>query len=274
MKKDTVSKLKFKRLQRQLKLPLWQAIGLLEALWHCTLTNAPDGDIGRMSDDDIAAAIEWEGDAMNLIHALVECNWLDRDDAFRLLVHDWSQHVPTYMKGAYERNGKLFADQRAKQGAKHTAKHDAKQVAKDGCLAGAPILSQSSQANPSQVNNAADAADSDELFDWLVWWNSLKAEGLVGSSVNEEEPSEAIVKAWKRVTTNARLRKLLSDRDALRREIQASSFCRDGWFRLEKLFGGKNRDHELIVRKLLDGGYSDTGKSKLETHQRQAAPDI
>lgn len=123
-------------------------------------------------------------------------------------------------------------------------------------------------------SNAADAAAQDELFDWLVWWNSLKADGLVGSSVSEDEPSEAISKAWKRVCGNARLCKLLSDRDAIRREIQASSLCRAGWFRLEKLFGGKNRDHELIVRKLLDGGYRDDERKKPDLFVRQAVPDL
>lgn len=114
---------------------------------------------------------------------------------------------------------------------------------------------------------AADAAELDngrDLRDWLVWWNSLHSEQLVPAGVNEDEPSQGVGKAWERVQrkngTGKRLRELLTDRDAIEREIRASSFCREPWFRLEKLLCGSNRDGELIVQKLLDGGYREGAK--------------
>ena len=166
MKKDTTSKVKFKRLQRSLKLASWQAIGLLESIWHCAITNSPGGDIGRLSNEDIASAIEWEQDADLLVDALVECSWLDADPEFRLIVHNWSKHVPTYLKGAYEKHGKLFADviakQRAKQlqeqPAKHPAKHDALEGAGEGATY--PSLAKPIQAQPSQVEVAAGTAEA------------------------------------------------------------------------------------------------------------------
>jgi hypothetical protein len=168
VKRDTVVKVKFKRLQRQLKLPLWQAMGLLEALWHCTITNSPDGDIGRLSNDDIAAAIEWDEDADNLVNALVQTGWLDADDEFRLIVHDWSQHVPTYLKGAYEKHRKLFADQVAKQRAKQDIEQGAKQGAKQGASEGAgrcatyPSLTKPNLSKPSQTNVGAASPPTEE----------------------------------------------------------------------------------------------------------------
>lgn len=99
-----------------------------------------------------------------------------------------------------------------------------------------------------------------ELKTWIDWWNRLRAESLVASGVDDDPPSQAIVKAWNRVQREAALRAVLLERDKIETAIKQSPFCREGWFRLEKLFGGKNRDGEYIIRKLLDGGYAEKGK--------------
>lgn len=128
MKKDCPSKSKFKALKRRFNLTHWQTIGLLESLWHATQHNAPAGDIGKLSNDEIAAELEWSGDANELVEALVEFRWLDVDDEFRLIVHDWSDHVPASLSNAFKGHKKLFADVVAKQRAKQPAKQPAKQV--------------------------------------------------------------------------------------------------------------------------------------------------
>lgn len=115
MKNGTDSLLKYKKLKRRLSLCEWQVNGVLETIWKATRDNAPEGDIGRFTNEDIAALIEWEGDPDILVEALVDTGWLDPDEEYRLIVHDWSDHVPNYLKGAYAKNGKLFADQSAKQ---------------------------------------------------------------------------------------------------------------------------------------------------------------
>lgn len=99
MKAGTESKLKFKKLQRRLNLKLWECVGILETLWHVTSGNTPRGDIGKMSNEDIAAALEWHGNADDLIAILVETKWLARHSVHRLVVHDWSDHAPNYVKG-------------------------------------------------------------------------------------------------------------------------------------------------------------------------------
>lgn len=109
---------------------------------------------------------------------------------------------------------------------------------------------------------AAEAAarnESDsELRDWLTWWNGLKASGLVPHGCNPEEPSQGVLAGWKRVQAKPKLRRLLVDRDAIEREIRASDFCRESWFRLEKLFGGTNRTGGLVIENLLEGAYRNT----------------
>lgn len=96
-----------------------------------------------------------------------------------------------------------------------------------------------------------------ELVELIGWWNDLRGKSLVQAGVTADPPSEAVRKGWERVQRSALLREKLADKEKLTSAIRAASLCREGWFRLEKLLGGKNRDGEYIVVKLLDGGYAD-----------------
>lgn len=125
MKLSAPQSSKFLKLKRRLSLPHWQCVGLLESVWLFTQHNAPLGDIGRHSDEDLAAAIEWAGDPTALVTALIECGFIDECDENRLVVHDWIDHAPTYLKGAMAKHGKEFCRvvrRSAKQGAKHGAR--------------------------------------------------------------------------------------------------------------------------------------------------------
>ena len=115
MKHGTELTVKFLKLKRRLGLPLWQCKGLLESLWNLTAASAPEGDIGRFSNEDIAASIEWKGDENELINALVETKWLHTDSEYRLYVHDWSDHAPNFVKGNFTKHNKKFADEVARE---------------------------------------------------------------------------------------------------------------------------------------------------------------
>lgn len=93
MKREAVNHSKMKRLCRRMNIPLWQAIGLLESIWHLTAKEKPRGDLGRLSDEDIALAIDYRGEEAVVIEALVYAGWLDRDPIHRLVVHDWFDHA-------------------------------------------------------------------------------------------------------------------------------------------------------------------------------------
>lgn len=113
MKSGTEDKLKFKRLQRALKLPRWGARGLLDTMWKFAADNAPSGDIGRFSDEEIAIGMDWEDDPEKLINTLVETKWIDRtptDAHGRLLVHDWADHCEDRVHKHLARRGEVFAD--------------------------------------------------------------------------------------------------------------------------------------------------------------------
>ena len=166
MKEGVENSVKFKKLKRRLRLPEWQVIGLLESIWKLCRTSAQAGDIGRFDNEDIAASIEYQDDADELITVLIECGWLDEDAEFRLIVHDWSDHVPSYMKGNFAKHGKLFADQVAKQ--RETAPVE---VAKQGATK--PNLTKPSQAKPNQANTPCSPPKGDDcsVQDFFDRWN-------------------------------------------------------------------------------------------------------
>jgi len=163
MKSGTESKLKFKQLKRRLQLRYWQVVGVLETLWRVAQTDAPAGDIGRLDNDEIAAAMEWEGPPEALIDALIDTHWLDRDEEFRLIIHDWSEHAPNHLVGAFKRHGRLFADQIVKNRAKQVANHDAKQVARDHAIAPCPGTMPPNQTKPNQTKPTNQPGADSEL---------------------------------------------------------------------------------------------------------------
>lgn len=121
--------MKFARLRRRLNLSKWEAVGLLESMWLMTQVSAPSGDIGRFANEDIAAWLEWSGDADELVNCLTECGWLDPHPVHRLVVHDWKEHAPNHVKGAMAKHGKQFAE-------------DTPATCLAGCLAGCLAQSQ------------------------------------------------------------------------------------------------------------------------------------
>jgi len=113
----TAQLVKFKRLKNCLNLRHFECVGLLETLWLTTQTETPCGDIGKLSDDEIAGCLEWDRTpADELIEALVTTGWLDRDgpeyapsSGWRLLVHNWPERCPNYVKGNLARHDRGFA---------------------------------------------------------------------------------------------------------------------------------------------------------------------
>lgn len=96
------------------------------------------------------------------------------------------------------------------------------------------------------------------LIAYCDWWNQLHEAGLVKARVQSGSPSDAIQKAWKKVQKDKPVREALERRDDIQTQLTGSSFAkRAGWLTAAKLLGGKNKDGEVIVLKLLEGGYAD-----------------
>jgi hypothetical protein len=113
MKHQTPTLPKFKKLKRRLGLTRDRDVmGLLESLWLLTQKSAPRGDVGKQLDnEDIAIELEWDGDADELVNALVDTRWLDRCSEHRLVVHDWATHAPRYVHGIVSKRGGFAVQQ-------------------------------------------------------------------------------------------------------------------------------------------------------------------
>ncbi len=67
-------------------------------LWQYVGQVAPRGNIGVVSDLEIAGAVAWEKKPHTLVVALVKCGWLEENSEHRLIVHDWPHHCDTYIQ--------------------------------------------------------------------------------------------------------------------------------------------------------------------------------
>lgn len=115
MKRDAPNNSKMKRVCRVLDIPAYQAVGILELLWHLTAREAPRGNIGKLSNEDIALALDYRGDEGKLIDALVRTGWLDESAEHRLVVHDWHEHADEAVKKRLTRSGQSFVSTRRVQ---------------------------------------------------------------------------------------------------------------------------------------------------------------
>src|SRR5499427_3164822 len=84
---------KRKRLSRLLGIGAYEAIGLLHVWWWWVLDFAPEGDLRAYSDDDIADAIDFDGDGAALVGALTRSGFMDADRQ----VHDWDEFAEKWI---------------------------------------------------------------------------------------------------------------------------------------------------------------------------------
>ncbi|EMI40533.1 hypothetical protein [Rhodopirellula sp. SWK7] len=111
MKTGTTSHPKFRSLQKRLDLPIYAVVGILESVWMMAGQFADDGDLSRFTNEQISDAVDWSGDADELIDALVEFRWLDRIET-GLMVHDWLEHCPKYVQDRLSKRQKRADEKR------------------------------------------------------------------------------------------------------------------------------------------------------------------
>lgn len=175
-----------------LGVPTWGAIGILESLWHFAQRFAPRGDIGKFTDDDIAADLEWKDDCTKLIDTLVECGWLDRCETHRLLIHDWADHCDRTVKKYLTDNNLDFA--------KLSVRTSAHSVRTDGYSE----LHPPSQAKPSQIQakpNPVHASADDEITKHVQTCIAItmrRKDGLLLEHRGENRRVAEAIEEWRR----------------------------------------------------------------------------
>lgn len=108
MKIAAVRHPKMNRLMRSLGIPRSSAVGIMEMAWHWVGEYAPSGELTGL-EDDLEAAVEWDGESGKLIIAMADAGFLDSVDG-RVFVHDWSDHCPEYIHLRLARQTARFCD--------------------------------------------------------------------------------------------------------------------------------------------------------------------
>jgi len=110
MKRGTADHPKMHELAEELQIPLYSAVGILGRLWDWADKYSRRGDIGKFTNHAIARGITWEGDPDELIRALIEHRWIDKNENCRLIIHDWPEHCEYFIHNHLARLGEFFAD--------------------------------------------------------------------------------------------------------------------------------------------------------------------
>ena len=141
-------------LMRRSGLRTREAVGTLELLWLFAMEQAPRGNVGKWSDEDIEAACDWDGDPGGLVAALVASGWLDRCADERLTVHDWIDHAPRFLKERWRRDSDSMPLPVTLPAASDAPCHD---VAQRGDSNAMPSHAKPSHAKPRGVGDGASA---------------------------------------------------------------------------------------------------------------------
>lgn len=83
---------KTKKLARRLGVSLPAAVGHLHYLWWWALDFAQDGVLDKFDAEDIADAMQWDGDADQLVEALLYSGYID-DTPDGRHIHDWAEYA-------------------------------------------------------------------------------------------------------------------------------------------------------------------------------------
>jgi len=240
MKAGTTENMKFLVMKRLLGVHKYQLIGILEGLWILTANSANDGAIGKFSDMEIAAWLEWQGDSEELIESLVVAGFLDRCQENRLVVHDWAEHCPAYVKGNMGKHKKSFAvvKQPPKDVAKDVTKESPNETAKDHPYG---YATKSSQVKPSQVKSSQVTTTAPPVVrgappeDFLLAWSKYPARA--GGN-----PRQRALKAWRaRITEGVSPEEILDGLERYRRYCEISGKIGTSYVMQAATFFGPDR---------------------------------
>lgn len=104
MKRGASNHPKMLKLARLLGVNRKQAIGTMTLLWEWAGEYAVRGDIGKHSDEEIALACDEPAEnGAQLVRALVESGFVDVCADHRLVIHDWADHIESFIRKRLER---------------------------------------------------------------------------------------------------------------------------------------------------------------------------
>lgn len=203
MKLDALDHPKTLDFASRLGVELPTAIGHLELLWAFVAKQSPQGNLGKWPDGAIARACYWMGDPEAFLNCLLKSGLVDVHKTHRLVIHDWSEHCPNWVRAKLKRTSTVFI----------STEVPTEDATEDGSTDGnreastrgrVPSHALPSLGMPNQA--AADAADSFNLISAikLEYPKGLQrgdhwilAERATAKLIDAGEPPESLIVAAK-----------------------------------------------------------------------------
>jgi len=138
---------KTRRCARKLGVSIPTMVGLLHMLWYWAMDYAQDGDLTKFEHDDIADAMQWDGDADQLVSVLIDARFLDQDDN-GLVIHDWFDYAGRLIEKR-EQNNERKRRSREKRKKPDDGHGD---VTRDGNVTSKRVTGLPNQTEPNQPN--------------------------------------------------------------------------------------------------------------------------
>ena len=113
MKREAWGHRKYRKLAQILGVDESWAVGIVESLWRATDQELPTGNIGKLSNADIALAMRCGYNPDRLVAGLTEAGWIDPHPNHRLIVHDWPDHCEHVIHNRIARAHQWFANGQA-----------------------------------------------------------------------------------------------------------------------------------------------------------------
>ena len=154
--------------------------------------NAPEGNIGKYTNAMIASGMEWDGDCNKLIDSLIESGFIDEvEDSNRLIIHDWEEHCPDFIKKRLRRKVSANGGQR-----RTTA--DSGGYRRATGANGAITQPNPTQPNPTQPNLTKPNTQlvncvPDDLAEFIKLWNQIG-----GQIPQVQRITKPLIKKWQR----------------------------------------------------------------------------
>lgn len=147
---------KTKKLARLLGVSLPAAVGHLHYLWWWALDFAQDGLLDKYDAEDIADALQWDGDANQLVEALISSGYID-DTEDGLVVHDWAEYAGKLLeRRAKDRARKRAAAEAAGVPESVRRSSDGNDEEADGVLNASCVTNQPTVPNQPNTTNSTE----------------------------------------------------------------------------------------------------------------------
>lgn len=146
---------KTKRLARELNVTVAAAVGHLHFLWWWAIDFAPDGDLTKFDDYEIADAIGYEGEEpFKAKAALISAGFLDSKSDGTITIHDWYEYAGRTLlkrkeiKAANRERQKRYRDRKKTR----DSAEDDESITKDECVSNAlRVTSRNAHVTPCNV---------------------------------------------------------------------------------------------------------------------------